>query len=146
MRASRGFTLIELMIVVAIVGILAAVTLPAYNRYVQRARVAEATSVLASMAVRMEQFFQDNRTYVGACANGTVAPLPNPVGSGGSGFAFTCPTLTAATYTVTATGTGGMAGFVYTLSAGNARATTSVSAGWQGGGATCWVTRPEGSC
>lgn len=146
MRASRGFTLIELMIVVAIVGILAAITLPAYNRYVQRARVAEATSVLASMAVRMEQYFQDNRSYVGACTNGTVAPLPAAVGSGGSGFAFTCPTLAAGAYTVTATGTGGMAGFAYTLSNGNVRATTSVGAGWTGGGSTCWVTRPEGTC
>jgi type IV pilus assembly protein PilE len=149
MRASRGFTLIELMIVVAIVGILAAVTLPAYNRYVQRARVAEATSVLGSMAVRMEQFFQDNRTYVGACANGTVAPLPNPVGSGGTGFDFDCPPaeLTATGYQVRALGRGGMAGFTYILEEGNARSTALTAAtGWQGNGATCWVTRPEGSC
>lgn len=141
MRAHRGFTLIELMIAVAIVAILAAIALPSYSEYVRRSRITEAISGLSSMQVKLEQFFQDNRTYSGACAINTVAPLPPDTGT----FAFTCPTLTATAYTVTATGSGPMSGFVYTVDQANVRATTGVPTGWTGS-ATCWVLKKDGSC
>lgn len=54
-NSSRGFTLIELMITVAIVGILSAVALPSYTRYVQRANRADARTALLAAAQRMEQ-------------------------------------------------------------------------------------------
>ena len=63
MRSNSGFTLIEVMITVAIVAILAAIAVPSYNEYVQRARITEATSALADMRNKMEQYFQDNRTW-----------------------------------------------------------------------------------
>src|SRR5258708_6947981 len=63
-----GFTLIEVMIVVAIVGVLAAIALPNYSDYVKRSKIIEATSVLSDLRVRYEQFFLDNRTYTGGCA------------------------------------------------------------------------------
>ena len=67
----RGFTLIEVMITVAVVAILAAVALPQYRDYVTRGRIPEATSRLATLQVQAEQYFQDNRTYVGAPACAT---------------------------------------------------------------------------
>ena len=137
---NKGFTLIEVMIVVAIVAILASIALPSYTAYIQRSRITEAVSGLGEMKVKMEQFFQDNRTYVGACAAGTVAPLPT-----GKYFDFTCPTLSASQFTTTATGKGNMAGFSYTVNEANVRATTAVPTGWTSS-ATCWVLKADGSC
>ena len=138
----RGFTLIELMIVVAIVAILASVALPAYTEHVIRGKLVEAQGELAGMRSKLETFFLDNRTYIGACAANTVAPLPV-----GKYFAYTCPTLTANTYTVQAAGVAaeGMAGFTFTINQANVRATTSVPAGWAAN-ATCWVTKKGGTC
>ncbi len=135
-----GFTLIEVMITVAIVAILAAIALPSYRDYITRSRISEATSTLANLRVQLEQYFQDNRTYVGACAANTVAPLPT-----GQYFGFSCPTLTATTFVAQAAGIGPMAGFTYTIDQNNARATTSAPAGWSTN-ANCWAIRKDGSC
>ncbi|RFO97563.1 prepilin-type cleavage/methylation domain-containing protein [Rhodoferax lacus] len=136
-----GFTLIEVMVTVAIIGILSAIAIPAYTDYILRGRITESVANLSDMRVKMEQFFQDNRTYVGACANGTVAPLPTATAL----FTFTCPTLTASAYTVTATGAGSMSGFVFTIDQSNVRATTGVPTGWTTS-TTCWVVKKDGSC
>ncbi len=141
MSVQRGFTLIELMITVAIVAILAAVALPAYSRYVLRARVTDGLAGLSDMRLKMEQYFQDNRTYVGACAAGTVAPVPATTVN----FSYGCSGLSASAYLVTATGVNAMAGFRYTIDQANARATTGVPGGWTAN-ATCWVTKQGGEC
>jgi type IV pilus assembly protein PilE len=142
MKINKGFTLIEVMIVVVIVGILASVALPAYNDYLMRGRLAEAFGELAGARAKLEQYFLDNRTYVGACAAGTVAPLPT-----GRFFTYTCPTLTGTTYTVQAAGVAaeGTGGFTYTINQANARATTSVPNGWTAN-AACWVSKKGGAC
>ena len=142
-----GFTLLELMITVAIVGILAAVAIPSYTDYVLRGKIGEATSNLLAMRTKLEQFYQDNRTYVGACAAGTIAPLP----SGLKYFAITCPTLTATAYTIQAAGgtatDGSMTGFTYTINEANTRTTTAVpTAAWGTAPITCWVTKTGGQC
>lgn len=62
-KKQYGFTLIELMIAVAIVGILAAVALPNYTEYVKRASRAEAVAALLDAANKEEQYFVDNREY-----------------------------------------------------------------------------------
>lgn len=144
MRAARGFTIIELMIAVAIVAILAAVALPAYNDYVTRGKIQEATSALSAMRVKMEQYYQDTRTWAPAaptiapCQAGSVAPLP----TGLKYFTITCSNLTATTYTITATG----AGFTFTIDEANTRATTAVPTGWTLPASNCWVSRKGGIC
>ena len=142
MKYSSGFTMIELMIVVAIVGILAAVALPAYNDYLTRGRIPDATSNLASKRVQQEQYFQDNRTYANNTANGCADD--NAVSQY---FNFSCTNVTATTYTLTATGKGAMAGFTYTLDQANAMQTTEVpSAAWGTTPANCWIRSKGGTC
>lgn len=138
-KPQYGFTLIELMIVVVIVGILASIALPAYTDYVTRSRIQEATSNLAAKRMQMEQFFQDNRTYVAApaCNNDTATSQY---------FDFSCTAAATSTaYTLQAVGKGTMAGFTFTINQDNARATTAVPAGWTAN-ATCWVTKKGGAC
>ncbi len=140
MKAARGFTLIEVMITMVILGILAAIAIPNYADYVTRGRIPEATNALSDMRIKMEQFFQDNRTYVAAGACG--APIP----TGLSKFAVTCA-ATATTYTATATGTGAMAGFNYQINQLGARTTQNVpNANWGATPVNCWVVRKGGGC
>jgi len=142
----KGFTLIELMIAVAVVGILAMVAYPAYTDYLRRGKIQEATAQLLTMRTKMEQYYQDQRTFVGACLGGTVAPLPTPAPKY---FTIDCPTKTLTQYTVRATGTGDMAGIVFTINEANTRATTVTSgtamgnAGYQSN-AACWVQKKSG--
>ena len=138
MKTQRGFTLLELMIVVAVVGILTLVAVPSYKDYVTKGKIPEATANLATKRVQMEQFFQDNRTYVGApaCTAGTTASQY---------FDFSCPVQTATTYTIQPAGKSSMAGFISTITEANVKATTAVPSGWSTN-ATCWVTKKGGTC
>lgn len=133
----HGFTLIEIMITVAIVAILAAVALPAYTDYVMRGRIPEATAGLAARQVQMEQFFQDNRTYEGApaCAADTT----------GKHFNFSCASVSARAFVLQAVGKDGAAGFKYTVNQTGDKATTAVPTGWTTS-STCWVTKKGGVC
>ena len=139
-RKQHGFTLIELMVVVAIVAILTTVAYPSYQDYITRGQLAEGTSTAADMRVRMEQYFQDNRTYVGApiCTTPPAAPAVKY-------FTFACAP-TATTYTITATGTGTTTGFVYTVNQSNLRRTTGVKTGWGTAPLDCRVIRKGGGC
>jgi prepilin-type N-terminal cleavage/methylation domain len=147
----RGFTLIEVMITVAIVAILAAIALPSYSTYVQRSKIIEATSNLSDMRTRLEQYFLDNRQYPGACI--AAAAGAAPVGkiylpATMKYFNVTCAFPTAQTYTITAGGVSSesMSGFSYTIDQTNTHKTTGLPTGWSGTGSTCWVIRKDGSC
>jgi len=144
MEQARGFTLIELMIVIAIIAFLAAIGLPQYNDYVQRGKLAEALSALAEFRVRMEQFYQDNRRYDGGGLDGCGAAAPNS-----KYFTFGCAPGVAPsqTYVVTATGmaTQGLTGFVYTINEANVKTSPLTVSGWATS-TTCWVRRRDGAC
>ncbi|MDX9995378.1 MAG: type IV pilin protein [Rhodocyclaceae bacterium] len=146
-RKQKGFTLIELMIVVAIVGILASIALPAYNDYITRARITEGVAALSDMRVKLEQYFQDNRTYVGACTTQTTPPTSIAHLPGNTEFfQYSCSNLGATTYTVQAQGINAMNGFVYTIDQNNVRTTAALPGGWNGAGNSCWVTKKSGEC
>lgn len=131
MKTQKGFTLVELMIVVVVIGILASIGIPSYNDYVTRGKLVEATSALSDGRVKMEQFFQDNRTYVGG-----TAPAET------TNFTYAPSNLSTTTYTITATGKGNLSTFSYTIDQAN----TKTSATPWGNSATCWVTNKGGAC
>lgn len=114
----RGFTLIEVMVTVAIVAVLAGIALPAYTNYVRRGKLNEAPPFLSDYRIKMEQFYQDNRNYGSSntCAKGPVTPNWATFVSGAKNFDFTCQLAAdAQSYTLIATGKGAAAGYVYTI-------------------------------
>jgi type IV pilus assembly protein PilE len=131
MKTQRGFTLIELMIVVVVIGILASIGIPAYGDYVTRGKLVEGTSALSDGRVKMEQYFQDNRTYVGG-----IAPADT------TNFTYAPSHLSATTYTITATGKGNLSAYSYTINETNTKASNTP---W-GNSTTCWIMKKGDAC
>ena len=144
MQRHSGFTLIEVLITVAIIAILAAIAIPNYSAYVVRSKITEATTNLLGMRTKMEQYFQDNRSYVGACQAGTVAALP-PAGSL-KYFNMTCANLSATTYTIQADGVQDLTNLTLTIDQANTRTTVKVPTGWTMPATNCWVSKKSGEC
>ena len=148
MNHANGFTLIELMITVAVIGILSAIAMPSYNSYIIRGKLVEAPTQLADGRMKLEQFFQDYRAYDNTnsgtppCSN--ASPLPST-----KYFTFTCAT-TATTYTITASsqankGLGAVGDYAYTIDQNNAKATTKF-AGVASTTTLCWQMKAGDSC
>lgn len=111
MKINKGFSLIELMIVVAIVGILAAIAYPSYNEAVNRSKRAEATAALLEAAQALERYYSVNNTYLNAGADALAAVfVARAPASGSQNYAIAAQgNPTATTYLLRATRAGSMA-------------------------------------
>lgn len=127
-RYSAGFTLIELMVTVAVVAILASIAYPSYTDYLRRGQVQEAPRVLSDYRARLEQYYQDNRTY----GTGTPCPLTNP--PSGTYFQYVCTgTGVGQTFSVVASPintTGLLKGLSYAIDDQNTQTTTCTGCAW----------------
>ena len=134
----RGFTLIEIMITVAILAIVASVALPSYRAYVQRARLPPALDALAVTAAKMEMVYQDN--------NGSYGAGPACIVNMGTAkdFALTCTITGGGTgFVARATGSGSVTGYTYRIDQTGARATEAHPLG---NNLTCWTTKGGSAC
>ena len=140
--APQGFSLIELMIALAIAAIIAAVAIPGYRDHMLRARIPEATSTLSALAMRMEQYYQDNQAY--SNANGCAITMPTD-----DFFTFECSTENGGqSFLLKASGisTGAMSEFVYTLDQNGNAATTQLPAAWGNTPFNCWISKRSSTC
>jgi type IV pilus assembly protein PilE len=145
-RHDRGFTLIEVMITVAIVAILAAVALPSYRSYILRGHLTDAVNGLAAVRADMERHFQDNRSYATVGTFVTPCASTNAATRTFNHFTVSCSgTPTATAFTLQAVGSGPANGFTFTVNQADVRATTAAPSGWNTS-ATCWVLRKGATC
>ncbi|MBB2484890.1 prepilin-type N-terminal cleavage/methylation domain-containing protein [Mitsuaria sp. WAJ17] len=144
--AQSGFTLTEVLVVTAILGILAGLALPAYRDYVRRGSIPEATAALSDYRIKMEQYYQDHRNYGsdGKCANDSPAPAWKDFSPAGKkNFDYGCETLEdGQDYKLTATGKSAsvVAGHTYQLTS-SASKTTAFKG--ETVDKNCWVVRGD---
>jgi type IV pilus assembly protein PilE len=98
-----GFSLIELMVAIAVLAVIVAIALPSYNNYVLRSARAEAKTALSNLASIQEQFFLNSKSYT------NIGTLGFPTSTENDKYTISIPTLTATTYTLRAVPQGGQA-------------------------------------
>lgn len=156
-RIPQGFTLIELMIVIAMMAILAAIAYPSYSEYIVRSKLTEATSALADMRVRMTNYFVDNRSYkkkLGTSAADladTACGVNMPTNLHYFSIADGDCVATGTTYTITATsqagqGLGAAGDYQYTVNQARDNFRVTVKFAGQTVNAACWLVKKGQTC
>jgi type IV pilus assembly protein PilE len=140
----RGFTLIELMVTIAIVAILSSVAIPAYTDHVRRGKLPDAFTSLSDYRVKMEQYYQDNRNYgTAGCAYQAAAADGPSWNAFTSSKYFTYACMSGGqSYDIIATSNAALGlSHVYTVNQANAQTTTA----FKGAAVakTCWVARGD---
>ncbi|GAA4999757.1 hypothetical protein GCM10023206_00920 [Acinetobacter puyangensis] len=120
-----GFTLIELMIVVAIIAILAMIALPSYSSYIKKAHIKAAQSDLVALGLVLENHYQRNLSYPTSSYADTAAIKAVFSQWQPSENTFTYSTSTTNSYTLAATGSGNLLNCVLTLNQANSRTATT---------------------
>ena len=138
MKKRAGFTLVELIIVVAIIGILAAIAYPSYTQHVIRSKRADGMAALMNAAQAMERFRVANYSYQLPNDLSDVYAVQVPTDGAGAAY-YNLSVVTAAnSYTLTATPTGSLAGQDDPLTLSNTGAKTwGAKACWPEGGNDC---------
>jgi type IV pilus assembly protein PilE len=142
-RCRQGFTLLELLVAIAVVAVLASVAIPSYSSYVRRGKIAAALGEMSAVRVRLEQYYQDNRNY-GSTASACGVPMPVP-----DGFTLACtwgPGATSQSFIVTATGAaaGGLGGHTYTIDSADQQRTVQFEG--VAVNAPCWIKKKGEAC
>ncbi len=160
MQHKKGFTLLELMVTVAVIAILAGIALPSYNDYVTRSKFVEATGNLGDLRVKMEQYYADNRRYSTDAAGGTcgITGGNTPAASDARYFTYVCASTAPngvgdQQFVLTANGVAaqGLGGLSFTVNHANNK-TTVVAGGSDienkgyAGAAACWVRKKPSDC
>jgi type IV pilus assembly protein PilE len=138
-RNPQGFTLLEMMIVIAIIGILAIIAIPSYKSHVTNAKIPDAFVGLNDLAAKAQNYYADTKNYDG---------YPCTTAASSANYTFTCTPgngtgMAVQTIVFRATGKNDLTGYVYTLNESSAKTTS------QPGGITsnnCWMKTTGGSC
>ncbi|MFM7760994.1 MAG: type IV pilin protein [Burkholderiaceae bacterium] len=135
-----GFSLVELMVALAIAAVIAAFALPAYRNHTLRSYLPEMSSSLQLSALRLEQYYQDHRSYLKGTDCGVTLPSSEH-------FAYTCASPEdGQSFLITATGLAAMAEFSYTINHQGQTRTVLLPERWGKTPSNCWVMKPGVVC
>lgn len=135
-----GFSLVELMVALAIAAIIAAFAVPAYRDHTLRSYLPEMSSGLQLSALRLEQYYQDHRSYRNGDECGITLPRSER-------FLFSCLSSDdGQSFVLTATGSDAMAGFAYTIDQQGQTRTIALPDAWGTAPLDCWVMKRGARC